>query len=289
MANVLVMTDTVACIPNDLARENNIEVVPAASISYDGQDYIEGVTLSASEAYEMIKKNPDHFMTAAITPGFLLDEYRRLSQDYQDILFITISSALSAVCQSARLAAESLSQESPRTTIRVMDSMNCAGAEGLVALAAARAAARGMDLEQIASFAEGVRHKTGGVLMLDTVKYTYRTGRMSKSEALEAAKLKIKPVNRMSNEGTIEFVDIVRKRSDGLNKLIELIGKDSETDALHFMVSHADAPDVARRFAEQLKQEFNCLSMIISDYSPVMGYSTGPGAIFAGFHPELDL
>ena len=289
MANVLVMTDTVACIPSDLARENNIEVVPAASISYDGQDYIEGVTLSASEAYEMIRKNPDHFMTAAITPGFLLDEYRRLSRDYQDILFITISSALSAVSQSARLAAESLSQESPRTRIRVVDSLNCAGAEGLVALAAARAAARGMDLEQVASFAEGVRHKTGGVLMLDTVKYTYRTGRMSKSEALEAAKLKIKPVNRMSAEGTIEFVDIMRKRSDGLNKLIELIAKDSETDALHFMVSHADAPDVARRFVEKIKQEFNCLSMITSDYSPVMGYSTGPGAIFAGFHPELDL
>jgi fatty acid-binding protein DegV len=81
----------------------------------------------------------------------------------------------------------------------------------------------------------------------------------------------------------------VRKRSDGLKKIIEVIKGDAETNALHFMVSHADAPDVAQRFSEQLQEEFNCLSMIISDYSPVMGYSTGPGAIFVGFHPELNL
>jgi fatty acid-binding protein DegV len=146
-----------------------------------------------------------------------------------------------------------------------------------------------MDLDGLAGLAEEVRQRTGGVLMLDTLGYTYRTGRMTKSEALEAAKMNIRPVNRMSDDGTMEFIDIVRKRSDGLKKIIEVVKGDADTDALHFMVSHADAPDVAQGFSEQLKEEFDCLSMIISDYSPVMGYSTGPGAIFVGFHPELNL
>jgi DegV family protein with EDD domain len=289
MADVLVMTDTVACIPGELAEKHRIKVVPAANITVGDKDYIEGVTLSAAEAYGIIKKDPDHFMTSAVTPGLLLDEFRKLSKDHRDILFITISSKLSAVAQSASLAAESLKEESPQTKIRVVDSRTCAGAEGLIALAAAEAASKGMDLDGLAGLAEEVRQKTGGVLMLDTLGYTYRTGRMTKSEALEAAKMNIRPVNRMSDDGTMEFIDIVRKRSDGLKKIMEVVKGDADTDALHFMVSHADAPDVAQAFSEQLKEEFNCLSMIISDYSPVMGYSTGPGAIFVGFHPELNL
>jgi DegV family protein with EDD domain len=289
MGDVLVMTDTVACIPGELAEEHRIKIVPAANITIGDKDYIEGVTLSAAEAYEIIKKDPDHFMTSAVTPGLLLDEFRKLSKEHQDILFITISSKLSAVSQSANLAAESLKEESPRTRIRVVDSRTCAGAEGLIVLAAAKAAAKGMDLDQLADFAVEVRSKTGGVLMLDTLGYTYRTGRMTKSEALEAAKLNIRPVNRMSDEGTMEFLDIVRKRSDGLKKMAEVVKGDADTDALHFMVSHADAPDTAHKLCDQLRKEFNCLSIIISDYSPVMGYSTGPGAIFIGFHPELNL
>jgi DegV family protein with EDD domain len=289
MGNVIVMTDTVACLPNELAEEKGIKVVPAANITYDNQTYIEGVTLTAAKAYEMINNNPDHFMTSAVTPGLLLDEFRKLSKDYNGIFFITISSKLSAVCQSANLAAESLSQESPQTSVHAFDSRTCAGAEGLIALAAAEAAAKGMNLDQLAQTAEDVRQKTTGLIYLDTLRFTYRTGRMSKSASRIASILNIKPISMMSNEGTMELVDKVRKRSDGFRKLIELIKKESDTDSLHFMVSHADAPDAAQNFTEQLKQEFNCLSMIISDYSPVMGYSTGPGALFVGFHPELRL
>jgi len=289
MGKVLVMADTVACLPKELAEEKGIKVVPAANITYDNQTYIEGVTLTAAQAYEMIRKNPDHFMTSAVTPGLLLDEFRKLSKEHQDIFLVTISSKLSAVCQSANLAAESLSKESPQANIRAFDSRTCAGAEGLVALSAADAADKGMTLDQIADTAEKVRRKTTGLIYLDTLRFTYRTGRMSKSASRIASILNIKPISIMSDEGTMELVDKVRKRSDGFKKLIEHIKKHSDTESLHFMVSHADAPDSAKAFVEQLKQEFNCLSMIVSDYSPVMGYSTGPGALFVGFHPELDL
>jgi len=58
---------------------------------------------------------------------------------------------------------------------------------------------------------------------------------------------------------------------------------------LHFMVMHANAPEMADDFIKLLRQEFNCLRVLISEYSPVMGYGAGPGALFVGFHPELDL
>jgi len=289
MSKVLVMTDSVAGIPQNLAEEYQIKVVPAANIIYNGTDYIDGVTLSASEAYDLIKKDPDRFITSALAPGYFLDEYRQLSTKTQDILHITLSSALSANFKAAVLAAEMLQKESPQTNLRLFDSRTVAGAQGLIVLAAARAAAQGMDLEKVASITEQVKQKTKGIMMLDTLRYVYRTGRMSKLASRVASLLNIRPINRMTDEGTLEFVDRVRKREDGYKKLIELIKKEAETDSLHFMVMHAAAPEMAERFSELLKQQFNCLSMLISEYSPVMGYGAGPGAIFVGFHPVLDL
>ena len=140
MEKVMVMTDSVACIPRNLAEEYQITVVPAANIIFDDVNYIDGVTLSATEAYELIKKNPDKFTTSALNPGYFLEEYQKLSQKSESILHITLSSALSANYKTAGLAGEMLQKESPKTTLRILDSRTVASAQGLIVLATARAA-----------------------------------------------------------------------------------------------------------------------------------------------------
>jgi len=289
MSRVLVMTDTTACLPRDIADKHGIKVVPASQITCDGKTYIEGVTVSARQAYDIIKKDPDSFCTAAITPGLLLDEFRKLAGQHPSIFFVTISSGLSAVAQSANIAAGLLKDEFPDSRVVAFDSKTVAGAEGMIAVEMAKLAAKGKDLDYLSKAAAEMRKKTGGVLMLETVGYTYRSGRMTKTEALETAKSNIKPVNRMSDAGVIEFADLTTDRMEGLKKMIGVVKKDAGTDALHFMVSHADAPETAQTLVDMIKKEFRVLSMIVSDYSPVMGYSTGPGAVFIGFHPELSL
>jgi DegV family protein with EDD domain len=289
MSEVLVMTDTVACIPGDLAREHNIKVVPAANIMFDNKDYIDGVTLTAAEAYELIKKDPDKFLTSAVTPALLVDEYRKVAAEAQNIFFVTLSSALSAAYKTAGMAAEVFQEESPKTTIQIFDSRSCAGGQGLIVLATAKAANKGQSMDRVASVAEQARQKTNSFMMLDTLRYVYRTGRMSKLGSRIASMFNIKPINRVTGEGKLEMVDRTRNRDDGLEILIELTQKHTKTDSLHFMLSHAAAPEMAEKFSGMLQKKFNCLSLIISDYSPVMGYGAGPGAIFVAFHPELDL
>ncbi|MBT3362210.1 MAG: DegV family protein [Chloroflexi bacterium] len=288
MANVLVMTDTVACIPPKFAKELNIKIVPAALINIADRTYIDGVDLSAQEAYAQLQKDPDSFSTSQITPKYLLDKYRELGKEPLDVLFITLSSALSAVIQSAKLAAEEYKKEAPDVNIMVLDSKAVAGTQGLVVLAAARAAANGKPLDEIAIIATKAREVTGGLVMLDTLKYVYRTGRMSKTKARIISFFNIRPINRINEAGEIVMVDKTRKREKGLNKLLELIGQESETDSLHFAISHSAALATAQGFAEQIKAKYNALSITISDYSPVMGYGAGPGCIFVGFQPELD-
>ena len=288
MARVMVMTDSVAGIPRNLAEEYHITVVPAAHIIYDGHNYIEGVTLSITEAYDLIKKDPDKFTTSALNPGYFLEEYKKLSQKSADILHITLSSALSANYKTAGLAVEMLQKESPKTNLRLFDAKTVAGAQGLIVLAAARAAAQGKSLDEVAAAAEKAREKTKGLMMLDTLRYVYRTGRMSKLASRLAALFNIKPINRMTEEGTLEFVDKVRNREAGYQKLIDLIKAEAESNTLHFMLMHAAAPEMAERLSQLLRQNFDCQRILISEYSPVMGYGSGPGSIFVGFHPDLE-
>jgi len=288
MAKVMVMTDSVAGIPQNLAEEYQISVVPAANIIFDGHNYIDGVTLSTTEAYELIKKDPDKFTTSALTPGYFLEEYRRLSTKAQDILHITLSSALSANFKTAELASETLQQESPQTNLKILDSRTVAGAQGLIVLAAAKAAAQGKNLDEVVKTVEKTKEKTKGLMMLDTLRYVYRTGRMSKFASRMAALFNIKPINRMTEEGTLEFVDKVRNREAGYQKLIDLIKAEAGSEPLHFMLMHAAAPEMAERFSQLLRQNFDCQRLLVSEYSPVMGYGAGPGAIFIGFHPGLE-
>jgi len=288
MVNIAVMTDSVSCIPHDLARQYQIRVVPAANILVNGEAYIDGETISPAEAYKLIQKDPDRFVTAAIQPDYLLRTYQELSSRADKILFITIASSLSAVNRTAGLAAEMLKEKSPNIEVRIWDSRACASTQGLVVLAAAKAAAQGKSLEETTGIAESVREKAGGVMLLDTLRYIYRTGRMSKTASRIVSLFNIKPINKLTDNGTVEMIDRTRKTSDGIERLIKAVARDSGSDSLHFMVTHAAAAENAQYLAEKLKQQFNCLSMIISDYSPVMGYGAGPGALFVGYHPEVE-
>lgn len=289
MADVRIMTDSVACIPADLAAEYGIKVVPAANIFINGDAYIDGQTITAEEAYEFIQNDPDRFVTSAITPELLLSEYQALLRETDNVAFITIASALTALNKTATLAAERCMQQNPGKTIKVYDSRTCASTQGLVVLAAVKAAKAGKSLDEVIGHAEAVRNCAGGLMILDTLRYVYRTGRMSKTASKIASIFNIRPINRITDSGTLEMVDRTRKRSEGLEKLIALINEEAGSQPLHFMVCHAAVPDMADEFSEELKKRFHCLSMVISDYSPVMGYGTGPGAIFVGFHPEIEI
>ncbi|MFP3975856.1 MAG: DegV family protein, partial [Dehalococcoidia bacterium] len=280
---------SVACIPRELAEEYKIAVFPAANIHINGETYIDGVTISPTQAYDFIRKDPDRFITSALAPGDVVSEFRKIESRVESILVITMSSALSALFKTVTLAADSFQEQSPGTSIRVWDSRTCAGAQGLVVLAAAKAAAQGMTMDQVADVAEKVREETGGIMLLDTLRYIYRTGRMSKTASRLASILNIRPINWLTDEGKVEFLGRARKREDGMKRLVELVKEKADSDSLHFLVSHAAAPGMADRVIELLRQDFNCLSLTLSEYSPVMGYGAGPGSIFVGFQPELDL
>jgi DegV family protein with EDD domain len=287
MSHVKIMTDSVSSISPELAKEYNINIVPAANIDYGGQMYLDGVEITPAEAYKMLEEDPDRFTATTLSPGDFMKYFREANRESNDILYIGFSSALSGTFKLVGLAAEQLQKEEPGNNIKVYDSKTAAGAQGLLTIVAAKAAAAGKDLAEVVNIVEQARPKTGGIMMLDTLRYVYRTGRMSKTAARLVSLLNIRPINKMTDEGTLEMIDRVRKREDGYSRVIKFIKKEAETDSLHFIVSHANAPEIGERVCELLRQNFNCLSLDITEYSPIMGYSVGTGCFFIGFQPDF--
>ncbi len=287
MSDVLIMTDTVSGLSSELARQYGIEVVPAANIIFEGKQYPDGVGITPSQAYKYLQKNPDKFSTATLNPSYLLDLYRKISREHKEIVFMTIPAVLSAANKIAGMAADLLKKEQPEVNLRVIDSKSVACPQGMLAIAAAREAKKGLSIDRVIEYVEKTRPRIGGLMMLDTLRYVYRTGRYSKATSMIASLLQIKPINRVNLDGSMDVVDKVRKRQDGYKRLIELIKKEAPAHELHFMVSHSDAPEIADEFIKILQSEFKCLSVSITEYSPIMGYASGPRCLFVGFHPEL--
>lgn len=283
MQNVMIMTDSAAGIPPELADTYHIKVIPAALIHYGGKTYIDNVTLSRPEAYELIKKDPDNFSTSAISPEYIVDEYRELLKETNKIVHITISQELSAVIKTAGIALETIKTEFPDAEIKLINSNTAAGAQGLIVIEAAKASLEGKSIDEISDVTEQARQKTGGIMMWDTIRYVYRTGRMSKTSARLASLFGIKPISCIEDSGTVEMVARVRKRAEGYDKLVEYIRNKAKNNSLRFLVMHSASPDWAEDFSQRLRKEFDCREIIISEYSPVLGYATGPGAIFVGF------
>ena len=282
MDKVAIVADSIACLTTEMMEQYEIRLV-AANILFDGQVYREYVDISPSEAYRLLEKDPERFTTSAPSPTDYLEAYRELSTRTENILCITLSSKLSMLHDAAAVAAEQAKEELPQTQIKVLDSGTCAAAEGLVVLAAARAAAEGLGLAGAIRAAETVRERVTLFALMETIRYAYRSGRIPKVAARVGSAFSIKPIFTVS-DGVAHFVGIARSKERGVERIIQMAREKIGGNPVHMAVMHADALDEAERLRERVASEFNCVELWVSEFSPIMGYTTGRGLLGFSFY-----
>jgi DegV family protein with EDD domain len=282
--SVAVITDSISCLPRDLIEKHKIEIVPIR-LTFQDEIYRDSVDITPSEAYEMLLKDPERFNTSPSSPGHFMEAYRKASVRAQSIICITLSSKLSTGLDMARIAMEEAKTELPDVRIHVMDSMSVTSAEGFIALAAARAAEKGEDLEGVIKAAEEVRGKVSFIALLETIKHVYRTGRIPKIASQVGSMLNIKPM-LTSTEGAIKFKGIVKNRESGVNKLIEILREAVGNQPAHIAIMHAYTPDEAEDLKKRIEKEFNCAELWIAEFTPVMGYATGTGTLALAYYKD---
>ena len=276
------MTDSIACLTREVVEQYGIRILPINFYS-GGRVYKDWVDVTPSEAYQLFLEDPDSFKTSAISPGECLEAYRQASQQAQDILCITVSSKLSTVYNVAVGAKEQAKTELPQASIEVLDSQTATAAQGFVVLAAARAAVEGQSLAEVVKAAEEMRSKVS-VVLLDTIRHVYRSGRILKVAARIGSMLNIRPIFTIS--GVVHFAGAVRNREHGIDRLLKMMRDKVGTNRVHVAVMHAYAEDEAERLKERVSSEFNCAELWLTEFSPIMGYACGTGTLGFAFYSE---
>lgn len=169
--------------------------------------------------------------------------------------------------------------------VEILDSHTATAAEGFVALAAARAAAEGKNLEEIINIALDVRKKVDLYYILGTIRYVYRTGRVPRSVSSLGSRLNVKPLITIRN-GTPQIKGLVRNMERGIDTLIRITRQEIGAKHAHVGILHADALREAELLKQKLSSELNLVEIWISEFSPLMVYGTGNGVLGIGFYVE---
>jgi len=283
---VAIVTDSMACLTEQQIREYDIRVVPI-TIYFEGRVYHDGVDLSASEAYQLLQRAPDRFSTSPASMEEWASAFRELAAKTCDILCITISAKLSSEIDMVNLAREQVKKDLPSTNIKTIDSLNVTAGQALIVLYAARLARQGKPLAEILQAIHKLRDRVHLLLVFETMRYIYRTGRIPKTAARIAAAAGVKPIVTLA-EGSLHFRAVTRNKKHGINRLIEMMRHLVGGKPVHVAVMHADSAEEAEELKERVGVEFNCVELFVAEFSPAIGYGTGPGVLGLAFHTSAE-
>lgn len=267
-----VVTDSSCDLPVEVVETYGISVVPMY-VNFGTESYLDGVDITRQQFYEGLPKSAVHPTTSVPAPGQFVEVYRRLSSEgVTDILSIHISSNLSAVTNSARLAADEV--DSVRVT--VIDSGNLTLGTGLLAITAAKAIAAGKNLSEILAMLDSQSARTYCFAALDTLEFLRRSGRLTRFQSSLGSVLQVKPILTM-HAGNIEM-ERVRTRGRAVDRVVELVSDLGPLEDL--TIVHTHAPQDAERVYRQAKHLFPYAGEpLTAEVTPVIGAHIGPGAV----------
>ncbi|MFQ6122857.1 MAG: DegV family protein [Dehalococcoidales bacterium] len=283
MKKVAIVTDTTACIPQKQVEKYGIEVVPM-TIIFGDKTYRDGIDISPTEFYTLLRQAKKLPTTSHPSPVHFLDAYRSASQRAPNILCITISSHFSASFNSAQLAMEMAKTALPNTVIEVLECGTAAAGQGLAALAAAKAADSGRNLNEVVETAKNTMERVNLFATLDTLRYLARGGRVPQAAALVNSLLGIKPIFSL-NHGEAHTVALPRTIPSAMKRILKTMEqKVVKGQPFHVAVMHADALDKAVVLRNRISSQFDCAELFITEFTPVMGVHTGPGLVGVAFY-----
>ena len=281
-ARVAVVTNSAIALSDKVIRDYNICLVPP-SFTMDGHTYRDREDIPLGDIYTYLDLDKP-FLTTPGSPHDYLEAYREVSQRASAIACLTIPRELSTMFDSAHTAMEVAKDVLPGVSIRVLDCGTLAGAQGLIVLAAATRAMAGDSLEQVISAADAATATTGLFILLRTARYTARTGRLPEVIARVGTLLNIKALITVSG-GRVRMISLHRSMEAGIQRLIEVTVEKVGHTPVTAIVMHSGCPKEAEQLMTRISGELPCTQVWLSQFSPIMAYITGPGAMGVAFCP----
>ncbi len=269
---VLVVTDSTADLPAQLVDELGITVVPL-QIVFGQESFADGVDLTSEAFFQRLQESDELPTSSQPSLGQFFQVYEALAERTDGILSIHLSSGFSGTLATAEQAAAAADE---KCRIEVIDSGTVSMAMGFAVLAAARAARDGADLDACAGIARSVLDRQRLAVMLDTLEYLRRGGRIGRAQAFLGGLLRLKPILTV-RDGEAIPLSRVRTRKKAMSELLRLSLDQGPIDEAAIM--HSTSPDDARMLADEIAARLPGLPVHIGRIGPVLGVHGGPGVI----------
>ncbi|MGN0168131.1 MAG: DegV family protein [Acetatifactor sp.] len=279
MSNVAIVTDSNSGITQADARELGIFVLPMPFMINE-ETFFEDISLTQEEFYEKLASGAD-ICTSQPSPESVMNLWNEILKDYDEIVHIPMSSGLSGSCQSAIMLAEDYDGK-----VQVVNNQRISVTQRQSCLDAKLLASKGMNAKEIKDFLEADKFNSSIYIMLDTLYYLKKGGRITPAAAAIGTMLKLKPVLQIQGEKLDAFAK-ARTANQGKTIMINAIKNDIEnrfggmTEDKHIwlQIAYTYNRDAAEAYAKEIAELFPGYDIHIDPLSLSVACHIGPGAL----------
>lgn len=288
MSKIAIVTDSNSGITQKQGQELGISVIPMP-FYINEELYFEDITLTQEEFYEKLVEDED-IKTSQPAPGDVIDLWERLLEEYDEIVHIAMSSGLSSSCETAAMLAQDYDGK-----VQVVNNQRISVTQRQSVLDAIKLAEEGKNAGEIKQILEDEKLDSGIYIMVDTLKYLKKGGRVTAAGAAIGTVLGIKPVLQIHGEKLDAFAK-TRGIKQAKKKMINAVKKELEErfpdgnygDHAYLQAAYTKDDEAAKQWAEELQAEFPGMEFHMDPLSLSVACHIGAGAIAVAWTHKVE-
>lgn len=286
MTKTAIVTDSNSGITQEMGRKMGVTVVPMP-FAIGETTYYEDVNLTRDAFFSRMEKG-EQIATSQPSPGDVMKVWDRLLESYDEIVHIPMSSGLSGSCQTARMLADDYDGK-----VEVVDNQRISVTQKASVEDALALAGQGLNAAEIRRRLESVRLDSSIYIMLDTLEYLKRGGRITPAAAAIGTLLRLKPVLQIQGE-RLDAFSKARTLNQGKTTMLNAIDRDMEVRFggranCHIYAVHANCPETFGPWAREIRDRFPDMEVGEDRLSLSVCTHIGPGALAVAVSKKIEL
>ena len=276
MERIAVVTDSNSGITQEEADAWGVTVIPMPFL-IEGKMYYENITLTQEQFYDKLSDNVD-ISTSQPSPEDVTKIWEDLLETVDAIVHIPMSSGLSGSCQTALMLAQDYDGR-----VQVVNNQRISVTQKQSVKDALQLAEAGMTAAEIREKLEKVKMESSIYIMLDTLKYLKKGGRITPAAAALGTALRLKPVLQIQGE-KLDAYSIAKTTKKGVAKMLSAMEEDIQirfggVENVHLEVAHTNNEKAALEFRDMIRERFGVEEVVMDPLSLSVSCHIGSGAL----------
>ncbi|HCX04609.1 MAG TPA: hypothetical protein DHM42_08970 [Clostridiales bacterium] len=270
--SIKIVTDSTCDLPREFVEKYDIKVVPL-SVNFGDDSYLDGIEISNKEFYDRLRNSDKLPTTSQVSPGEFVEVFNEILDKDDEVLGIFLAKEFSGTFPSAKIAKDIIKSDK----IHLIDSRGVTGALAAVVLAAGDLIQRGLSIENIELRLNEFIRNSESILVIDTLEYLVKGGRISKAQGAIGSVLSVKPVLTIG-DGKLDTLAKVRGRKKGIKWMIDWVNDNRfDLSDKRVFILDTDDPKFHQDIKDALLENFEVGEIIDIEVGAVVGTHSGPG------------